>query len=476
MASTRERNWPARGLAALASGIMLARLATPSPATGQDLALPTGRWTIESRGLNWPSRLEALEVRDASRPGEVDVVAFEVGEDGRPRPWGTSRVDRKAAGPPESRWFAASWAANSATVLLQLRPDGTGRLVGLVRERSGDRNVGDRVRQVVLAPAPADTRPVVDGPPRPRDAGSGRVVRLDAEGGASAKARLSGVFVAQADGAGSRPVALPDGFARAASPAWSPDGRWVAFAAFDAVGRDPLIRIAPAQGGPSTAVAAGITPTWSRDGSRIAYVASGRADYATDWASPGRNDERIEAITLSGPRAGELEVLARGIWPRWSPADDRLAFVGRQEANWDIYLRSVDGLGLARLTDDPALDTQPIWTADGRSVVFLSDRGNRWDLYRVAADGRRAADRLTDHVRREDNPSISPDGRRVAFVDGRGRPEGAILILDLDRATIRPFPDHPDGDRDPAWSPDGRSIAFVSRRPGPLLPPAGDRP
>ena len=66
-------------------------------------------------------------------------------------------------------------------------------------------------------------------------------------------------------------------------------------------------------------------------------------------------------MTLAGPKAGEVEVLARGIWPRWSPTDDRLAFVGRRDANWDIYLRSGDGLGLSRLTDDPALDTQPCW-------------------------------------------------------------------------------------------------------------------
>ena len=475
MARTVLRRRTTLGLRVLVSGIVWAAISATTAGAAEESALPFGRWTVEARGFGWPCKLEGLEVRESNRVGEASMVGFERGEDGRSRTWGTSRVDHKAAGPASSRWFSASWPSGPSTVLIQVRPEPSGRLLAVIRERSKDRGVGDRVRQVLLAPSPTDERPVVDGP-APSRVRTGVAVRFDPDGTTSARLPLTGVFVARSEGTEARPVALPDGFATAAHPCWSPDGRWIAFAAFDAAGRDPLIRIASANGGPSTAIAAGNTPTWSRDGSRIAYVASGRADYATDWAAPGRNDERIEAVTLSGPNAGEVEVLARGIWPRWSPTDDRLAFVGRADANWDVYLRSNDGLGLSRLTDNPALDTQPAWTGDGLSIVFLSDRGNRWDLYRVPADRPGVADRLTDHVRREDNPSLSPDGRRVAFVDGRANPQGAILILDLDRGTVRPFPDHSDGDRDPAWSPDGRSIAFISRRPGPLLHSGEARP
>jgi TolB protein len=460
MAANSGRWWSARSLAVLVLAILL--VLAPS-GKAEDLALSLGRWTVESRGFGWPCRLEALEIRESNRAGEPLLVGFERGEDGQPRPWGSSKVDRKATGPPASRWFSASWPSGPVTVLVQVRPEPSGRLLAIVRERSKDRGVGDLVRQVVLSPASSDPR-------------SGVAARFDSDGTLAAKVSLTGVFIADRDGGESRPVALPDGFATAAHPCWSPDGRWVAFAGFDASGRDPLIRVAPAVGGPSTAVAAGTTPTWSRDGSKIAYVASGRADYATDWSSLGRNDERIEAVRLNGPDAGAVAVLARGIWPRWSPVDDRLAFVARADANWDVYLRAEDGLGLSRLTDDPALDTQPAWLADGRAILFLSDRGNRWDLYRVRPEAGAKVDRLTDHVRREDNPSPSPDGRHVAFVDSRGRPEGSILILDLDRGTVRAFPERSDGDRDPAWSPDGRSIAFISRRPGPLLRSGGSRP
>ena len=475
MGSYCERWWSTRGLAAIVLVILLGSAETTRFASAEEQGLPFGRWTVDSRGFGWTCRLETLEVRESNRVGESLLVGFERSEDGHLRLWGTGRIDRKSSGPSEARWFSANWPSGPLTIVIQIRPEGSGRILAIVRERSKDPGIGDRVRQVTLVPSPIDERPVVDGLPRTRGT-SPSVVRFDSDGLGSSRIKRTGVFIARNDGREARPVALPDGFASASHPCWSPDGRWIAFAGFNSDGRDPLIRIVSSQGGLSTPVASGTTPTWSRDSSRIAYVASGRADYATDWSSLGRNEERIEAVTLTGTKAGEIEILARGIWPRWSPTDDRLAFVGRAESNWDVYVRSTSGLGLSRLTDNPSLDTYPIWKLDGRSIIFLSDRGNRWDLYRVLADGRGDVDRLTNHARREDNPSISPDGRQIAFVDGRGSPEGSILILDLDRGTVQSFPEHADGDRDPAWSPDGKSIAFISRRPGPLLPAGSGRP
>jgi TolB protein len=277
------------------------------------------------------------------------------------------------------------------------------------------------------------------------------------------------LFVVGLDGTGLRTVAAsgagPDGFHRAAYPSWSPDGRWLAFTAFDSTGRRPEIRIVSRDGGPSRILVEGVAPSWSHDGSKLAFMVSGKRAIATDWTRPGRNDERVAFVRLDQPEV--VEEVGAGLWPRWSPTDDRLAFASRQGASWDIFVRSADGMSLARLSDNPAMDTEPFWTPDGREVIFLSNRGVRWDLYRVPADGSIAPRRLTNHPSREDGASLSPDASRIAFTDQPGRPSSRILILDLASEVVRPLLHDPLGDRDPAWSPDGRAIAFASRRPLP---------
>lgn len=286
----------------------------------------------------------------------------------------------------------------------------------------------------------------------------------EARNQAAANANGSGLFVVGIDGTGLRLVASAQGFFLAAYPAWSPEGDRLAFTAFDATGRQPEIRIVPVSGGESRVVGRGVAPSWSSDGTKLAYMVSGKPPIAVDWSRLGSNDERIEILNVEGPRAGEVEALGPGMWPRFSPRDDRLALVQRNRSSWDIYVRSADRLDLTRLTDDPSQDTMPIWRADASAVVFLSNRGNRWDLYECPSTGGPLR-RLSTNPRREDHPSLNPEGTRVAFADDLSRSRSQILLLDLttDTSTVL-LPGSMD-DRDPAWSPDGKWIAFTSKRP-----------
>jgi hypothetical protein len=447
----------------LAAGLLLSLGVLAGPggsgsSRGQDPAGLRGEWRVVERGLGLDVPLEGIEIRtgDGLR-GEMTLI-----------PHGPDHVTKDRPGPAvrlvparnRSEPARAEWTEGDQAVTLGLWPRSGGRLeaVVLLRDRNRLRApVGpQRVRQLMLEAAP-------------KAAGNGDPAgpRFDLSGAASETGFVCRVGI---DGRDLKLVAAPDTYVRAGYPSWSPDGRQIAFTAFDASGREPLIRLVPADGGSVVAVAAGIAPRWSRDGERIAYIASSQPAFATDWGSIGRNDERIEAVTVAGPKAGTVEVLGRGIWPRWSPVDDRLAFVARSGSSWDLFVRSADGVRFARLTDDLATDLFPSWTPDGREIVFLSDRGNRWDLYRVPADGGGEPRPLLSVRRRTDGPELSPDGQLVAYTDRLGRRDSLIQILDVAAGTIRPLLEGAIGDRDPAWSPDGRSLAFVSRRPVPARP------
>lgn len=406
-------------------------------------------------------QLVALTVDGPIEAGTERLVAAEV-----ERVWGVAKLEdpRLVAIGPTGGWRRAAWMVGGVTVTLQARLEEPNRMTAILRDRAGGPESIKQVDLVRVSSVPRVQKPDLKPSRFPGEPTANPRPTLP-------KSEVSGLFTIGLDGKNLRCVAEPKGFLRAAHPAWSPDGKLLAYVGFDETGRDPLIWVVAAEGAEARVVAAGIAPTWSRDGTRLAYVASGKPEWATDWADLGRNDERIEVLELEGANPGRITIVARGLWPRWSPTDDRLAFSARRDANWDIYLRGSDGLELRRLTTDPALDTRPLWMPDGRSVVFLSSRVNRWDLYKIAVDGREPPEQFTDLSRREEQADLSPDGQKLLFTERPGRPESKIWLLDLSSQTTRPLLDTTNGDRDPAWSPDGRTIAFVSRRPVPSRTP-----
>jgi len=175
----------------------------------------------------------------------------------------------------------------------------------------------------------------------------------------------------------------------------------------------------------------------------------------------------IHVIPVSGatdPFRALLHTGSEPTRPAWSPDGSKIAFASDRDdpANRDIYLVTIDGTGVSRLTTDPATDRRPWWSPDGNRIVFASDRGGNFDLYVMNADGSNVA-RLTTHPADDDNPSWSPDGSKIAFHSQRDS-NYEIYVMDADGTNVVRLTDHHMSNSSPAWSPDGTRIVFQSNR------------
>ncbi len=270
-------------------------------------------------------------------------------------------------------------------------------------------------------------------------------------------------------------TALPDGApvqvggpeGRGSDPAWSPDGRWIAYAG--ARGDKDALMIVSADGGAPRALAdtagtnspltfEGRAIAWSPDSKQIAFVsatpgpetelASGdpivitRYLYKPDAAEGNTrfNDNRRRHIFVVDAAGGAPRALTSGTSEEhsidWSPDGREILFVSNREPEPDLFynpdlfaLRAADG-AVRRLTATESAEYQPRWSPDGKSIAFMATRRGLTDLETTMEDthvwvmnadgtGRREVGASIDN--RQSSPSWSPDGRWVYFsVQERG--------------------------------------------------------
>jgi len=128
-----------------------------------------------------------------------------------------------------------------------------------------------------------------------------------------------------------------------------------------------------------------------------------------------------------------------------------------------LFIAAADGSGERALLASPDVDYDAVFSPDGASIVFTSERSGSADLYRVKADGS-GLEQLTDSPAYDDQAAFAPDGKQVVFVSTRAGGTSDLWILDLQTKRAKALTSGPGGDFRPAWSPDGKWIAFASDR------------
>jgi TolB protein len=230
------------------------------------------------------------------------------------------------------------------------------------------------------------------------------------------------IYVMDVDGSNQRRVTVNP--ANDELPAWSPDGKKIAFVSnrnnvnedhrqiwvIDADGKNP-IRL--------TDGLVDTYPDWSPDGTKIVYdthlVPEGH------HLAPGG----ITVMDADG-KDKKLVKNARGLHPTWSPDGKRIAFISTVDVINHLFVMDADGRNRMQLTHDFVRKRLPSWSHDGKRIAYVGDNV----IWVVDSDGENPR-QLTWHVATEEHPTWSPDSESIAFTSFLRDP-GIIGIYTVD--------------------------------------------
>jgi TolB protein len=247
-------------------------------------------------------------------------------------------------------------------------------------------------------------------------------------------------------------ASVPSAGQPALSPAWSPDGRTIAYSALVRSGTPIVLQDLDGEHRtlvPGTEYGLNITPQFSLDGRRLAF-AHGSEDGTDVYVYDVVRRCCVTRLTV-GRYYDNLS-------PTWSPDGQRIAFISTRAGEPQLYVMSEDGSNQEVLAPfdygATGQSNAPEWSPDGQSVAFHREVGGVPQIF-VVDVASHVVRQITGEGRNED-PTWAPDGRHLAFVSSRSGVR-QLWIVDLETGRMRPLVTT-GGARLPAWSPRRASL------------------
>ena len=232
-------------------------------------------------------------------------------------------------------------------------------------------------------------------------------------------------------------------------PAWSPNGRQLAFARYD--GEDYEIFVINSDGSSMVQLTDNemqdYQPAWSPDGLRIAYSSGSSLDDFTDWEIMVMNADGSEKNQLTDNNFRDVE-------PDWSPDGTKIVFESwaldpEGPADAEIFYMDADGSNIVQVTNNEIPDYEPQWHPDGSKLVYTQVSDN--PQISVLDLDTLEINQLTSDSTKKYEPTWSPDGQKIAFQRQDDEGDYEIVIIDADGTGFVKLTENEDFDIHPAW-------------------------